>query len=736
MSIPHFTGNVDALVGDIASLAKDASDIRATGTDTHASFQGLSAHYEAPEAGQLLHSTLPVRERAAHFADELNKVKAALSEYAAEVRPIVKELDRLREQAVAFRASIGNDDKWLKNKSKTDENAHLIQAVTAAQERFHAAERNAFNKITGLFDKSLRLVEDDGTHKKGMYGYDPKAAAKAEKTPWGNVEKREYEGAEWLWHQAVDGPTDFVKGFFIDGTWAQIRGLGTLVGVDGMEKSKEALKNMALLAFVSNYVPVAEVARYLPGSWLPKVGREYKTAVNNGSKGLVAWDEWGKNPSRASGTLAFNVLTILTPVGEATAATKAGVTAKAVTTAAKVVEVIDPATYAVKGARLGLKAAKPAILKVGDLAAELKQSLGKLPDHTPTPAGESLKYAAADGKALLLDSKGNLHAPESAEHHPLAKPRKDPHKHDLTGNHELAQVNQRVLAHVGADGTGHGLPMHNSGGHGSSGSAGHTTSSSGTSGHVPSQTGHSSGENTTDPTHGSHSNGHGHPSTTVAPHASSHETSGHHATDDSGSSEPEKTDATQPYDTPIDPEVVEERIRQLDDQQGGEGHAPGRHLRPNADILTKRLGEPVYDANGKPKVYGPNAESPGLLKSQNNIDPLTGTTVDGVTGGAHRVGAFATRFDRAEDMVRADAHFREWMRENGGEPPKNSLPISDILGPEGHARFTGFYRNPANLDEFLPVDFQGGTIKAIYDFVDGEYHLKTMYPNPAPGRHP
>ncbi|MFF4226037.1 hypothetical protein ACFYZH_24665 [Streptomyces abikoensis] len=454
ISIPHFTGNVDALVGDIAALAKDASDIRATGTDTHASFQGLSAHYEAPEAGQLLHSTLPVRERAAHFADELNKVKSALSEYAAEVRPIVLELDRLREQAVAFRASIGNDDKWLKNQSKTDENRHLIQAVTAAQERFHAAERNAFNKITGLFDKSLRLVEDDGTHKKGMYGYDPKAAAKAEKTPWGNVEKRKYEGVEWFWHEAVDGTTAFAKGFLIDGTWAQIRGLGTLVGVDGMEKSKEALKNMALLAFASNYVPGAEVARYLPDSWLPKVGRDYKKAANGTSKGLVAWDEWGKNPYRAFGTLTFNGLTLLTPVGEATAATKAGATAKAVTTAAKVVEVIDPATYAVKGARLGLKAAKPAILKVGDLATELKQSLGKLPDHTPAPAGESLKYAAADGKALLLDSKGNLHDLESAEHHPLAEPRKEPHKHDLTGTHEL--TDRRVLAHAdGAQASGH-----------------------------------------------------------------------------------------------------------------------------------------------------------------------------------------------------------------------------------------------------------------------------------------
>ncbi|MFF4156003.1 hypothetical protein [Streptomyces sp. NPDC001678] len=450
ISIPHFTGDVDALVGDIAGLAKNASDIRTTGTDTHASFQGLSAYYDAPEADQLFRSTLPVRERAAHFADELNKVKSALSEYAAEIRPIVKELDRLREQAVAFRASIGNDDKWLKDQSKVDENRHLIQAVAMAQEKFHAAELNAFNKITGLFDKNLRLVQDDGTHKKGMYGYKPSDAAKAEKTPWGNVEKREYEGAEWLWHKTVDGTTDFAKGFLIDGTWAQIRGLGTLFGVDGREKSYEALKNMALLAFVSNYAPVAEVARYLPDSWLPKVGKDYKKAANGASKGLVAWDEWSKNPCRAFGTLSFNGLTLLTPWGEATAATKAGVTARAITTAAKVGEVIDPATYVVKGARIGLNTAKP-LFKVGDLTSELRQVLGKLPDHTPTPANTSLKYTAADGKTLLLDSEGNLRAPESAEHQPTTEARKEPHKADLTGPHEAALSGQRTLARAGAD---------------------------------------------------------------------------------------------------------------------------------------------------------------------------------------------------------------------------------------------------------------------------------------------
>ncbi|MDT0452392.1 hypothetical protein [Streptomyces hesseae] len=519
INIPHFTGDVDALAGDIANLAKDASDIRTTGADTHASFQGLSAYYAAPEAAQLFSSTLPVRERAAHFADELNKVKAALSEYAAEIRPIVKELDRLREQAVAFRAAIGSDDKWLKDQSKVDENTHLIQAVAVAQEKFHAAELNAFNKITGLFDKSLRLVQDDGTHKKGMYGYDPSDAAKAQKTPWGNVEKREYEGVEAVWHWTADKATSIAKGFFIDGTWAQIRGLGTLVGFDGAEKSKEALKNMALLAFVSNYAPVAEVARYLPDSWLPKVGREYKAAANNASKGLVAWDEWGKNPARAFGTTTFNGLTLLAGPGKFVAGTKTGMLAKTASTVAKVGEAIDPATYAAKGAKLGLKATTPVLLKVGDLASELRQLTGKLPDHAPTPSAASFKYTAADGKALLLDSKGNLRSPETIEHPLAAEARQEPHNRDLTGAHEASPTDHRVLIHSGGSNTaGHGLPMHGShnesaspGSHAAhestpdrSGAQGGHSEVTGSPGNEHTSAGHSPGA---DDMHGSHGEG-------------------------------------------------------------------------------------------------------------------------------------------------------------------------------------------------------------------------------------
>ncbi|RSS34047.1 hypothetical protein EF912_37095, partial [Streptomyces sp. WAC07061] len=187
-------------------------------------------------------------------------------------------------------------------------------------------------------------------------------------------------------------------------------------------------------------------------------------------------------------------------------------------------------------------------------------------------------------------------------------------------------------------------------------------------------------------------------------------------------------------DQPMDPKVVDDRIKELDGEQGGEGHAPGRHLYPNDQALIDRLGTVLRDENGDPKMYGPNSQYPGLVKSENNVDPLNGKTVDHVHGGPHRVGAFATRFESAEDMVRADRYFRDEMARTG--EPAVETPIEDVLGHGAHERFTGYYRNPANLNEFKPVDFEGGTILPVYKEHDGVLHLHTMFANPARGRHP
>ncbi|MGW2085972.1 hypothetical protein [Streptomyces sp. NPDC001880] len=120
-------------------------------------------------------------------------------------------------------------------------------------------------------------------------------------------------------------------------------------------------------------------------------------------KALVAWDQWGSNPSRAAGAVTFNVLTTVFTGGTGGAAAgagKAGLAAKALSLTSKTARAVDPMTYVFKGAGAGLT-------RIGDVMAGLK-GLGRvefppLPDHIIT---------VPDGTLKLPD--GTLHLPEGA----------------------------------------------------------------------------------------------------------------------------------------------------------------------------------------------------------------------------------------------------------------------------------------------------------------------------------
>jgi len=186
----------------------------------------------------------------------------------------------------------------------------------------------------------------------------------------------------------------------------------------------------------------------------------------------------------------------------------------------------------------------------------------------------------------------------------------------------------------------------------------------------------------------------------------------------------------------LDPEGEPERTAGLDTHIAdldGQGHAPGRHLTPDEQALQDRLGTTKLNPDGTPKIKqaGPNI---GHVASGDFVDPLTGTTTDGVTGAAHLCGPYATKFDNPEDMARADDYFRAQIAA-GGIP--GATPISEVLGPDGHKDLTGFYKDPTDPSKYQSVDFDGGTIVPVYrPDGSGGQKLHTMFPNPAPGKHP
>ncbi|KOV32722.1 hypothetical protein ADK97_21685 [Streptomyces sp. H021] len=773
---------METLETHAAALKTTASSIRGTGRDVHNAFQALDPVYDAPEQEELLNSTIPVRDNADAFATKLESVSGALTNFATTARPLVDRMKQLRIDAEKFVADNKDDEDWQQDQGKIDENARLVREVGVTWVAFQGVERDAANKITTLVG-GTHFVVDDGSHKAGMYGFRESDVKDARETPWGTADEREYTGLRAAWEWTKDKVGSGLKGFFVDGVWGTLKGLGNMVNVFDLDTLKETWSGIGdVFIGISGYLitPYDWAMDNMLGPTDHSEWDKGKAALRNFGKSLVAWDEWGKDPARAGGTVVFNVLTIgagsFLKLGRAG---KLGVGSEIATVVGKAGVLVDPMSY------LG-KAANVTKIKVGDFMEGLKASRAGVDDMarnmpggtsphpaeaTAPPAGH--EYVDPNGNKRVIGHDGAIRD-EHGNVVPDTEPVREPHKDDLPNTHEPAPAKERVLEGAGGpshaeNSTGHPTgPAHPAGGshapggatnHSVGGAASHTSGGAGhnTAHNSPTVSGgggagthggtapHTTGGGTA--THGDtattggdgsggSSGGTHHGDGSGVPHQG--DGSGHDASGNSGDGggQGDAPDASPggAGDPPLDPKVVDERIKELDDRQGGEGHAPGRHLYPADQALIDRLGTVLRDANGAPKLYGPNSHYPGLVKSENNIDPLTGSTVDGVHGGVHRVGPYATRFGNAEDMVRADEYFRaEYART--GEMPKDTS-IADVLGAKAHERFTGYYRDPSNLTDFKPVDFEGGTIVPGYRIHDGKLTLHTMFANPAPGRHP
>lgn len=485
--IPTFTGDLGALERQATSLKTTASSIRGTGKDTHSAFQALDAVYDAPEQEELLGSTVPVRDKADEFAKKLESVSGALTEFASTARPLVSKMKQLREDAERFVAENKEDDDWQKDQDKIDENARLVREVGTTWVAFQGVERDAANKITSLVG-GTRFVVDDGSHKAGMYGFKESDVKDARETPWGTADEREYTGlrAAWEWTKGHVGGG--LKGFFVDGVWGTIKGLGSMVNVFDWDNFKKTWSGIgSVFGGISAYLitPYDWAMDKMFGPVDHSDREQQKAALRNFGKSLVAWDEWDKDPSRAFGAVLFNGATLgsgsLLKLGKAG---KLGVGAEAATVLGKAGALVDPMSY------LG-KAAGVTKLKVGDFMEGLKASQAGIDDMARNaPAGappsgrEYIDYAGnkriIGDDAYIRDEHGNVV--------PDTQPVREPHKDDLPNTHETSPAEEKVLE--GAGGPSH---AENSAGHptGSAhpGDGAHPTGDSGTH-HTPSTGGH------------------------------------------------------------------------------------------------------------------------------------------------------------------------------------------------------------------------------------------------------
>ncbi|MCA9605522.1 MAG: RHS repeat protein, partial [Myxococcales bacterium] len=206
---------------------------------------------------------------------------------------------------------------------------------------------------------------------------------------------------------------------------------------------------------------------------------------------------------------------------------------------------------------------------------------------------------------------------------------------------------------------------------------------------------------------------------------------------------------------------------------GDEGHPLARLARAAGDVVSTQLRHTAHALGAAARRlrrlvhvaqrmldmeregHGPQRHGPGVTNQQlhdralRGIDPMTGTTTDGVHGGAHQCGRHATAVVSHEDYVVADEHLRasadfEARRaaaEADGETTfPVDAPLEDIYGPDYQDHVRGVRRsgsknhptgNPPGSAPPTSTNFEHGTMFAIFQQdADGNWGTYTMYAQP------
>lgn len=187
--IPRIDGDMGALAGHAQGISEFGTAFADTGARLNATWQGLAAVYQAPEAGQLLAAMAPVRAVCASVGEDHQTAGRVLGSYAAEVREIQARLDALRAQAGAFETSVAGDTDWADDPAKAQHNDELLRAVNQAVADFEAAEIRCANAISALYGgQQYHISDGDGRHEPGEYGHTAaqlNTAAEQGALPWG-----------------------------------------------------------------------------------------------------------------------------------------------------------------------------------------------------------------------------------------------------------------------------------------------------------------------------------------------------------------------------------------------------------------------------------------------------------------------------------------------------------------------------------------------------------------------
>ena len=318
--IPALDLNVETISSNASTLKTKAGDMRSAGSTIKTTWSGMSACYKAPEQETLYAAMNPVETNTDDLADDLEKIAGYVSTFADTAKGIKSDAQTLKKDGQAFKAKIAKKPDWQYDQELVNENTRLVNRASALQVRLWDAERECANNIRALDSLPPYHADPKSEGDKLGYGYSS-IPAEAEK-PWGkSVERKDHCPKK----AAVSVKRFVWDGVVVDGIGGTLNGLAGLGGFDfsgnGPIWSGERLGQTwkGLGGFIGLHEDEnGDYGWHNPGDAFGTVGNTLLEA----GKGIICYDEWGKDPARAAGGTAFNVLTFLIP--PAAAASKAG----------------------------------------------------------------------------------------------------------------------------------------------------------------------------------------------------------------------------------------------------------------------------------------------------------------------------------------------------------------------------------------------------------------------------
>ena len=533
------------------SLIRNATAIQSAAGSVDTSWSALPASFVAPDAHIIYAAMTPASASARTFAGKLDRIAKALNTFADQLDPVKSTLKGIKKDAVAFLKDFDAqhrvwvdasatkkyefDDQiswavgaayaksaqvhgsgaaipatpapvtylrgkgeiarlhngmaqikasWLESSWHVDQNNQLLDRVADAYAKVSGYEVECGNSINNERDDcAVPLTAVEAWQLK-------QSGANTADLPWGHRVDEDRNCGESALHGFSTAAIQ---------TWQGL--LGLVAGYDPMRNefwrgdAYGSAWTSAITGLGSLGLAISPSTWVLAGLGVPFAQDAMK---NTGDmlKGLVAWDEWSKNPSEALGATIFNIGTFFIPgAGEVglgvkalTVGTKLEMVANAI---AKVEEVTSKITKMLPdnlgklfGDGLDTKVGTP-----GDIHIHVPETTPHLdaPGAPHLPGGHSDHGSAGD----------TVHSPTSEHHTPMVdRPTEGGQGHPDTSTSGGSHGGGSGGGHGAGDGSGHGGSEGSSGGHagsGDSGSGGHGAEHPG--GHDGSA-GHDGGEST------------------------------------------------------------------------------------------------------------------------------------------------------------------------------------------------------------------------------------------------